>query len=90
MPKSPGHVLAVLLTAEAEVLCSCRALRSVSDEPLGYGPGHSEGCLGHSASKDAAPNDSIPALLPLQEGREKLQSGPKSGLTSQKSCPPYR
>lgn len=43
LQKSPSHVLAVLLAAEAEVLCSCKALRSISDKPLRHGPGHNEG-----------------------------------------------
>lgn len=62
-------MLSVLLAAEAEVLCSCKALRSISDKLLRHGPGHSEGCLGQSANKEAAPNEPISALLPLQEGR---------------------
>jgi len=36
------------------------------------------------------PKESLSALLPLQGGGEKPQSVPNSGLTSQKSCPPYR
>lgn len=42
-----------------------------------------EGCLGHSVNKEAAPNESISAPLPLQEGRKKPQSALKSGLTLQ-------
>lgn len=70
-------MLPVLLTAEAEMFCSCRALHSISDQPLRHSPRHSEGCLGHSAKKEADPNESTSALLPLQEGREILQSAPK-------------
>lgn len=78
MQKSPPHhVLPVPLAAETEVLCSCRALHSISDQPLRHGPEQSEGCLGHSAKKEADPNESTSALLPLQEGRERLQSAPK-------------
>lgn len=58
-------MLTVLLAAEAEVLCGCRACHSIPDKPSRHGPGHSEGCLGHSANKEAAPNESISALLPL-------------------------
>lgn len=58
----------------------------ISDKPLWHGPGSREGCLGHSANKEAAPNESISAPLPLQEGRTKPQRALKSGLTSQQSC----
>lgn len=69
-------MLPVPLAAETEVLCSCRASHSISDQPLRHGPEQSEGCLGHSAKKEPDPNESS-ALLPLQERRERLQSAPK-------------
>lgn len=80
--KSSSHVLTVLLTAEALWMHGIL----ISDKPLQHGPGNREGCLGHSTNKEAAPNESISAPLPLQEGKKKTQSALKSGLTSQHSC----
>lgn len=80
--ENPSHVLTVLLTAEALWMHGI----ITSDKPFLHRSGSREGCLGHFTNKEAAPNESISAPLPLQDGRKKPQSTLKSDLTSQQSC----